>query len=145
LRGCPAPAAGTPAFPSFESWRNVVGGILHTAGISGFLDNLRDAQREADEESEDIRGFFCGWEAKVGLGAVFATDLVPIGQDFFPLQKDVKTAAIQEITWRSIRIKFTTDAEFGDCRHPKEKPSGSCKLSLVPHLNLFTPYTLPSS
>jgi putative DNA primase/helicase len=130
--GCPAPPAGTPEFASFESWRKVVGGILHTAGIPGFLDNLQDARRQADEESEDIRGFLCEWEARIGSRPVFASDLVLIGQDFFQLQKDPKPAAIQ--LGKNILAKYQNQVHDGRRIHrlPESKGKTQWQLQIVP-------------
>jgi len=94
-KGCPGPAAATPEFGSFESWRQVVGGILNSAGIPGFLRNLEDARLEADEESARIRSFLGEWETAFGLRAVFAADLVPIARGFFVLQNGSHAAAVQ--------------------------------------------------
>jgi hypothetical protein len=43
--------AGTRTLGSFESWAHVIGGILESAGIEGFLDN-RDEQATATDEEE---------------------------------------------------------------------------------------------
>jgi hypothetical protein len=94
-KGCPGPVAGTPEFGSFESWRNVVGGILNTAGIAGFLLNLDDARRDADQESAVMRGFMEAWRAGPGPGPVFATDLLTISRNFFELPAAVHSASIR--------------------------------------------------
>jgi hypothetical protein len=94
-KGCPAPATGTQEFGSFESWREVVGGILTAAGIAGFLDNLEDARQESDQESANLRGFLSEWNATFGLRPVFVSELVTIGRHFFMLHTDPHRAAIQ--------------------------------------------------
>jgi hypothetical protein len=47
--GSPAPARGT-SFGSFETWEKTMGGILETAGISGFLDNQDEFRSESSTE-----------------------------------------------------------------------------------------------
>ena len=46
----PTAAAGV-SFGSFEAWDRIVGGILHVAGVEGFLENLAQWRTEADFES----------------------------------------------------------------------------------------------
>jgi hypothetical protein len=88
-------AAGTPDFGSFDSWRSVVGGILNACGITGFLHNLEDARREADQESAVIRDFLVAWRTERGPGPVTATHLLVIGKRFFELPKSVHPASIR--------------------------------------------------
>jgi putative DNA primase/helicase len=94
-KDCSAPSHDIPEFGSFERWREVLGGILTVAGIPGFLANLEDARREADQESQAIRGFIEGWRAAFGTKPVFAADLVTGGRHFFELHIDPLRAAIQ--------------------------------------------------
>jgi hypothetical protein len=93
--GRPGPVDETPGFGSFNSWREVVGGIMNTAGIPGFLLNLEAARQEADQESADIRAFMEMWQAEVGPGPVSATDLLPIGRRFFELPGSEHPATIR--------------------------------------------------
>ncbi|MEV8267367.1 hypothetical protein [Microbacterium sp. NPDC076911] len=46
-------APKTFGFKSFNSWQRVVGGILHSAGIEGFLSNLLEVRASADSETVD--------------------------------------------------------------------------------------------
>jgi hypothetical protein len=48
----------------FESWAQVIGGILETAGISGFLTGLEEFYEEVDVEGDAIRWLFCTWRAQ---------------------------------------------------------------------------------
>jgi hypothetical protein len=95
VRGCPGPATGTPEFASFESWRAVLGGILNAAGIPGFLLNLKEARRESDQESADVRLFIEAWHAEFGTKSVYTTDLLPIARGFFELPQDDRAASIR--------------------------------------------------
>jgi hypothetical protein len=55
-------AAGRPdpdveLLGSFEEWTRTVGGILETAGVDGFLDNLQDLYKQTDDETAEWAGF----------------------------------------------------------------------------------------
>jgi putative DNA primase/helicase len=45
---------------SFESWAGVLGGILHVAGIPGFLDNAAEFYKRSDAEGEKARRWGAG-------------------------------------------------------------------------------------
>lgn len=49
---------------SFQSWAGVIGGVLKTAGIEGFLTNKREAR--ADREGAEIKSFMGDWWTKFG-------------------------------------------------------------------------------
>ena len=55
------PASGTPQLGMFESWSQVLGGILAAAEISGFLGNLEDFYATTDAEGAEIRAFLAAW------------------------------------------------------------------------------------
>jgi putative DNA primase/helicase len=93
--GCPGPADGTPEFGSFESWREVVGGILNTAEVPGFLCNLSEAREDADQESAIIRSFIEAWRGEIGIEPVCTTELLPIARRLFDLAERDHSAAIQ--------------------------------------------------
>jgi hypothetical protein len=46
---------------SYESWCRVLGGILETAGIQGFLENRRELYSRGDADSEEWRAFTSAW------------------------------------------------------------------------------------
>jgi hypothetical protein len=92
--GRPGPAAGTPAFESFDSWRAVVGGIMNAAGLS-FLLNLEDARLVADRESGTIQGFVEAWYEAHMTSPVFTTDLLVIGRSFYELPEGEHSATIR--------------------------------------------------
>ena len=58
---------------SFESWADVVGGILQAAEVPGFLNNLTEFYEEADSEGKLIRIFIHEWweEHKDAVVGVF--------------------------------------------------------------------------
>jgi hypothetical protein len=47
----------------FPAWERIIGGILETAGIEGFLDNHKAARENADGETTAWRGFIEAWYA----------------------------------------------------------------------------------
>src|SRR5205085_1457638 len=61
---------------SYERWAAVMGGILTTAGIPGFLGNLSEFYEAADIEGAIWRQFVAGWwetfeDQEVRAGALF--------------------------------------------------------------------------
>jgi hypothetical protein len=50
-QGAPRPARGV-SFGSFEVWERIVGGIVETAGMTGFLDNLKVWRSESDFDTQ---------------------------------------------------------------------------------------------
>jgi hypothetical protein len=64
-------AAGRPkwndkTFGSFEGWAATVGGILATAGISGFLGNQFTTDSAAERERDALAAFYEGWRKIYG-------------------------------------------------------------------------------
>jgi hypothetical protein len=53
--------------PSFESYSEIMGGILQSIGIKGFLSNLHLATIVANEETAAWESFFNTWLTKVGM------------------------------------------------------------------------------
>jgi hypothetical protein len=66
---------------SFESWCRVVGGILQTAGIDGFLANREELYRRVDEETEEWRAFVSAWNEERGSEVMKAADLLFLVRD----------------------------------------------------------------
>jgi hypothetical protein len=69
------PAAPTPHLGSFEDWTRIVGGILHHAGIDGFLDTLNDHYEQADDESAEWETFLRAWHYAHGEAHVLVKTL----------------------------------------------------------------------
>ncbi len=63
---------------SFESWHRIVGGILDSAGIPGFLENRPELYRHVDQESEEWRAFLQAWWSVHETRPVKAAKLVPL-------------------------------------------------------------------
>jgi putative DNA primase/helicase len=91
----PLPADGTPGFGSFDSWREVVGGILNAAGVNGFLLNLEEARAEADQESATIRAFIAAWRTEFGSEPVSAAELLKICRGLLDLPESDHAASIR--------------------------------------------------
>lgn len=72
--GCPKPPP-SQALGSFESWVKVVGGIIHAAGVSGFLTNCPDLYSESDPESQEWEEFAEVWHEAEGEKWISPTDL----------------------------------------------------------------------
>ena len=66
---------------SFESWCRIVGGILDSAGIAGFLENRGELYRHVDQESEEWRGFLEAWWSLHESRPVKAAELVSLIRD----------------------------------------------------------------
>ena len=62
----------------FESWREVMGGILAHAGIKGFLGNLSELYEEADLEGAAYRAFVGEWWRERSDKEVGVKDLLDI-------------------------------------------------------------------
>lgn len=58
-QGQPRPKRGV-SFGSFEAWEKITGGIIETAGLTGFLDNLKVWRSESDFDTQYWQGHL-GW------------------------------------------------------------------------------------
>jgi hypothetical protein len=66
------PTPSTPTLGKFEDWCRVVGGILESAGIGGFLANLDALYHNVDAESPEWAAFLGAWFERYGSGEVTA-------------------------------------------------------------------------
>ncbi len=62
------PAPDAPKFGGFEDWTEVMAGILHTAGIDGFLQNRNEFLDKGDDTSAAWRRFIAQWADSIDLG-----------------------------------------------------------------------------
>lgn len=69
---------GTATLGSFEKWACVMGGILDTAGVTGFLANRDDLSEYADTEITHWREFVVLWWKEFGDSPVGVKDLYPL-------------------------------------------------------------------
>lgn len=73
--------AGRKTLGSYERWSRVIGGILDTIGIPGFLGNLTELYEVSDREGEIWRQFVTKWHERYGETEVSASDLFPVAVD----------------------------------------------------------------
>jgi hypothetical protein len=60
---------------SFERWSSVVGGIIQTAGIPGFLESLDELYDASDKEGQEWRAFADAWWRALGAEPQKVADL----------------------------------------------------------------------
>jgi hypothetical protein len=63
--GCPV-SPNVPAIGTFDEWAKMVGGILHHAGVSRFLENLDGLYQQVDEEEVAWEAFLAIWSTDYG-------------------------------------------------------------------------------
>ena len=72
-------AAGRPrgqkTIGSYENWAGVIGGILETAAIGGFLGNLDEMMAASDSEGTAWSAFIASWWDRFGTAEVGTSDL----------------------------------------------------------------------
>ncbi|MCZ6689947.1 MAG: hypothetical protein O7H41_10120 [Planctomycetota bacterium] len=73
---------GTLSLGSFESWSDVIGGILKFAGIEGFLANRERFYGRADRDTAAWEAFIAAWWEKHGANPVGVKDLFELENDF---------------------------------------------------------------
>jgi putative DNA primase/helicase len=79
-KGRPFPEGLRP-LGSYEQWSKVIGGILATAKIPGFLSNLEEFYELADHEGAVLRAFVKAWWERYQNQEVGTTELFPIAQE----------------------------------------------------------------
>jgi putative DNA primase/helicase len=75
-QGQPVPSC-TP-LGSYERWSSVIGGILESAGVHGFLEDMEEFYANADADSTPARDFVNQWFARYGNATMMAKDLLDI-------------------------------------------------------------------
>jgi hypothetical protein len=94
--GQPVPDGMEP-LGSFEAWQRAVAGILHIAGIEGFLSNLRQLHDETDDEGAEWGEFLQAWYEHYGDEPVTARVIADaILQHRSPLAEAVPAAALDD-------------------------------------------------
>jgi hypothetical protein len=61
---------GTRSIGSYESWAQVIGGVLEVAGITDFLGNLEQMMEASDTEGAAWSGFVRAWWNRFGTAPV---------------------------------------------------------------------------
>lgn len=86
-QGSPHPKRGV-SFGSFETWERTVGGIVETAGLPGFLGNLKVWRSESDFDSQYWTGHLTWLREQFGEKPFKTADVrnkaLTVGDDFYP-------------------------------------------------------------
>lgn len=69
---------GSKTIGSYENWAQVIGGVLETAGIPGFLCNLEDMMAASDSEGAGWSAFIAAWWDRFGTAPVGSADLFDV-------------------------------------------------------------------
>jgi len=81
-------AAGRPSgqrsIGSYETWAQIMGGVLEVAGIEGFLSNLDEMMEASDSEGGAWRGFVSAWWDRFGTAEVGTGDLFDLAANCEP-------------------------------------------------------------
>jgi len=75
------PKRPLPVMGGFESWGEIIGGILSFAGIDGFLENLEQFHDEADLEGPEWEAFLEAWAKTVGRDGKTCQEVTVILRD----------------------------------------------------------------
>lgn len=100
---------------SYEQWSHVVGGILETAGIKGFLTNLDEFYETADAEGSMWRQFVGLWWDTHGSKKVKAAGLFPLTTQVDGLDLSGKTERAQQTAFGK-KLATLRDRVIGDYR-----------------------------
>jgi len=109
------PEGPSVPFGSFESYAQVIGGILHHAGVNGFMENRAALFEEADTEGTAWRAFTAAWYENFGVVECTSSDLFPIAIDTEGLELDGKNERAQRISLGTKLSKYR-DRVFGTYR-----------------------------
>lgn len=101
-QGCPGPEEGTPPLGSYDSWREIVGGVLLVAGVPGFLGNLAQFYEEVDSEATQWTAFLSEWHRR------FQDD--PITVRMLHLQR--RWSDVRDFLPEDLLADFDNDARF---------------------------------
>jgi hypothetical protein len=75
VRGRPVPA-DAPTIGSFESWSKTIAGVLHVAGVEGFLTNADEVYEHAADEAQEWYGFLSAWRKFYGGSSKTTKEIV---------------------------------------------------------------------
>jgi hypothetical protein len=72
---------GTKTLGMFESWAEVMGGVLDVAGIPGLLANAQEFRRAATDQADEWRAFVTAWWAKYAQQSVGVLQLYELAKE----------------------------------------------------------------
>jgi hypothetical protein len=81
---------GVKLLGGFESWCNVIGGILDYAGIPGFMLNQQTMYAEVDTDTPEIEAFFTKWYE------LYGDSPITIGEICIQLESDADVGATED-------------------------------------------------
>jgi len=76
--------SGTRTIGSYESWAQIMGGVLEVAGIEGFLGNLDEMMEASDSEGGAWRSFVSAWWDRFGTADIGTGDLHTLASECEP-------------------------------------------------------------
>lgn len=134
-QGCPA--IKEKRLGGFESWSDVMGGILTVGGIPGFLENSSDFYEDSDAEGSVLRSFISAWYQRFGGAEIGVSELFDlIIKDEIPIDIGNKSERSQKTTLGKIlvqtrdrRFDIDTENEDGD----KIKSTFQVKAGKISH------------
>jgi hypothetical protein len=90
--------AGRPSYSgengtigSFENWIAVIGGILETAGVDGFLGNREEQKKQIDSEGDVWVGFITGWYERFNTSRATTGQLIDLARPFLSDKIEAKS------------------------------------------------------
>ena len=98
-------ADNLPRLGSFETWTEIVGGMVTFAGIPGFLDNLSDLYDKADEGGAEWEAFLEEWWRQRGEDPITVKDLTALIEDEKQLRESLPGDLLE--AWDKSRGSFT--------------------------------------
>lgn len=73
---------GTQTLGMYESWVEVMGGILDVAGVPGLLANAEEFRGARADNTDEVRPFLTAWYERHGVNRVGAADLLKLATDY---------------------------------------------------------------
>ena len=108
---------GKERLGSFESWAEVMGGILDAAGVKGFLGNLDSLHEAADEEGALWRDFVAVWWVTHQDRPVCVADLLSLCQSADLMVTVIGEGAEKsQVTKLGTALQSARDRVFGEHR-----------------------------
>jgi putative DNA primase/helicase len=108
-------AAKCKRLGSFEQWSNVIGGILETVGITGFLENQELLYEATDAEGATFKLFVEAWWEEFEEQQVSMDQLFPVAQSMDAFELHGRSEQAQRVSLGR-QIASHRDRIFGDWR-----------------------------
>lgn len=122
---------GTRTLGMYESYSEVIGGILQVAGVAGFLETAGELSELEDEGDEELRPLIPLWWSRFKSQPVGVKDLLPLytGQEHY-LSADLSNSTRIKL---GQLLRANRDRHFGDVvLTAASKKAGSMMWMLVP-------------